>query len=177
MQLCNLRFQDGCFENQYATYLLRSMTPKFLSAGRWCNLPTFDSWMGTFTECNLPTSKHIPKIFVCRRTMQPTNLGFLDGCLHSMQPTYFEAHTQNFRLSAPDATLQPLILGWMLWKSVCNLPTSEHHPQIFVCRQTMQPTNLGFLDGYLHSMQPTYFEANTQNFCLPHLMQPCNLRF
>ena len=83
MQPCNIRFQDGCFENEYATYLLRSMTPKFLqyatyqlrstypkflSDGRRCNLPTLDSWMDTFTVCNLPSLKHIPKIFVCRQT-------------------------------------------------------------------------------------------------------------
>jgi hypothetical protein len=32
-QPCNLGFLDGCFQNPYATYLLRSKYPIFLSAG------------------------------------------------------------------------------------------------------------------------------------------------
>ena len=93
-QPCNLGYLDGCFQNQYATYPHPSTHPKFLSAGRWCNLATLDIWM--------------------------------DASKISMQPTPIQAHSPNFCLPAGDATLQPRISGWMLSKSVCNLPTFKN---------------------------------------------------
>ena len=119
MQPCNLQFQDGCFENQYATYLLRSMTPKFLSAGRRCNLATchfkstYPKFSSAGTQCNFAT-------FDFR----------MDALKISMEPTYFRAWPPNFWLPADDATLQPSVLGWMPTYSVSYLPA------------TLQPCNL-----------------------------------
>jgi hypothetical protein len=80
---------------------------------------------------------------------------WMDASKISMQPTPIQAHTPNFCLPAGDATLQPWISGWMLPKSVCNIPTSKHIPHIFVCRQLTQPRNLLFQDGCHHIQYAT----------------------
>ena len=85
----------------------------------------------------------------------------MDASKISMQPTPIQAHTPNCRLPAGDATLQPRISGWMLLKSVCNLPPSKHIPHIFVCRQVTQPCNLGYLDGCFQNQYATYLLQST----------------
>ena len=85
----------------------------------------------------------------------------MDAFKISMQPTPIQAHTPNFCLPAGDATLQPWISGWMLPKSVCNLPPSKYIPHIFVCRQVTQPCNLGYLDGCCQYQYATYLLQST----------------
>ena len=142
MQLCNLRFQDGCLENQYATYLLQSMTPKFLSAGRRCNLATchfrstYPKFLSAGTWCKLATLD---------LRMDPLKLCNLATCrLRSTYPKFSSAGTWcnfatfDFRMDALKISMQPTYFR------AC--------PQIFVCRQKMQPSNLPFRSTYPKSL-------------------------
>jgi len=129
--------------------------------------PSISGWMLWKSVCNLPTSEHDPQIFVCRQMMQPTNLWFLDGYLHRMQPTNFEAHTQNFCLPADDATYQPWIPGWMPSQYATYLLRSTY-PKFSSVSTWCNLATFDFrMDALKISMQPTYFGAWPPNFCLP----------